>query len=242
MTTKSLFRRLTLAGAALALSACAESMPTSPLSNDAAVANAAGGGTTLFFNGANANASTPLGTVLTTQIDNISVEATFRNDGPNAVGSHQMIYYNGHGAVTGWGLIVIGGQLGILAGGIDIPMTPFMVADGNWHHVYAERRNQVVTVVLDGVTHVIGGLGVNPIGGFFAGIERTSVGGDGTFNAPSGDFNGAIDNVKVRDLNTDQWVERWNFNAGSGTTATGVNGTVLQVGNAVWARRGKGGP
>jgi hypothetical protein len=242
VTTRSLLRSLTLAGVAFALSACADSMPTSPLSTDAAVATAAGGGTTLFFNGANANTSTPLGTVLTTQIDNIAVEATVRYDGANAANGHQMIYYNGHGAVSGWGIIVIDGMIGILAGGIDIPMTPFTITDGTWHHVYAERRDQQVTVVFDGETFVIGGLGVNPVGGFFAGIERTSVGGDGTFDAPTGDFNGAIDNVKVRDLNTDQWIERWNFNAGSGTTATGVNGNVLQIGNAVWARRGQGGP
>jgi hypothetical protein len=248
MKARSAFRHLALFGIALTFAGCSE--PTQPAAGSleelsVTAANAAGGGTTLFFNGADANASTPLGTVLTTQIDDIAFDAMVRFEGGNSAESHQMIYYNGHGAVSGWGIIVLGaphglpdGTIGILSGGIDIPLTPFVLTPGVWQHVSAERRAGVVTVTLDDQSYVVGPLPVNPIGGAFAGIERTTVGGDGTFDAPTGDFHGAIEKVRVRDLATDEWVERWNFNEGQGATATGVKGTVLYVGNAVWARRG----
>jgi hypothetical protein len=237
--------RIALAGLIIIAASCAD-QPTAPLSATQDASLAAGGGTSLAFNGVNANASTPLGTVLTTQIDDIAVDATVRWAGPNAANAHQMIYYNGHGAVTGWGIIVMSvadgapqdGTIGILAGGIAIPLTPFVLQPGVWHQVQAERRASIVTVTFDDQTYEVGGLGVNPIGGFFAGIERTSIGGDGTFDAPTGNFNGSIDKVRVRDLASGQWLERWNFNAGQGTTATGVNGTVLNIGSATWARRG----
>ncbi|HEX7937690.1 MAG TPA: hypothetical protein VF483_01790 [Gemmatimonadaceae bacterium] len=238
--------RLVLVGSAVALASCAEAVsPVSMASADGATANAAGGGTTLYFNGVNANASTPLGTVLTTQIDNLEVDVMVRYDGPNANHSHQTVYYNGHGAVTGWGIIIQAqadgdpdGSLAILAGGIDIPLTGMTLTIGKWQHIVARRVNQQVSVTLDDRTVDLGGLGVHPVGQGYASIERTTIGGDGTFDSPSGSFNGAIDNVKVRDLANDQWIERWNFNAGQGTTTTGVNGTVLGIGNAVWARRG----
>lgn len=230
-------RRLAIT-AAIMSAACNDAAAPTSLSVQGAVADAAGGGTTLFFNGVNANASGPLGSLVTHQIDNVGIEATVRWDGANAAGNHQMVYYNGHGGVSGWGIIVIDGQVGILAGGIAIPMTPFSVTDGAWHHIRAQRVDGNVTVTFDDQVYEIGGLPVNPVNGFFAGIERTSVGGDGTFDAPTGMWNGAIDNVKVRDIASDKWIERWNFNKGEGSTAVGVNGTVLDVGGAVWARRG----
>ena len=249
MISRSQLSRLAFYGVILSVAGCSE--PTQPppgtpseLTRIAGTANATGGGTTLFLNGANANTSTPLGTIVTSQIDNIAVDVMARFDGPNAVGSHQMIYYNGHGAVSGWGIIVLGapdgfaeGTIGILAGGIAIPMTNLVLQPGVWQHVTAERRAGVITVTLDDQTFVIEGLGVNPIGGGFAHIERTTVGGDGTFDGPTGNFRGAIDRVRVRDLNTESWIERWNFNEGEGTTATGVNGTVLFIGNSLWAQR-----
>jgi hypothetical protein len=179
------------------------------------------------------------------QIDNIEVDVMARFDGPNAASSHQILYYNGHGGVSGWGIILLNaahgfpdGSIGILQGGIDIPMTGLVMTPGVWHHISARRHNQVITVTLDDVTVNLGPRGVNPVGGGFSFIERTTVGGDGTFDSPTGNFNGAIDRVRVRDLNTDAWIERWNFNAGEGPTGTGVNGTVLHLGNTVWARRG----
>ena len=34
------------------------------------------------------------------------------------------------------------------------------------------------------------------------------------------------------------WIERWNFNERTGSTASGANGTVLQLGNTAWTGRG----
>jgi len=242
--------RLVLSGSALAFVGCGEPTQPDPSGNlnrvTGSAVSAEGGGTALFFNGADANTSTPLGTVLTTQIDNIAFDAMVRFEGGNTAASHQMIFYNGHGAVSGWGIIVLGvphgfadGTIGILAGGIDIPMTNLVLTPGVWQHVRAERRDGVITVTLDDQSFVIQGLGVNPVGGDWAEIERTTVGGDGTFNAPTGDFHGAIDKVRVFDLSTETWIERWNFNEGAGATATGVKGTVLQIGNSAWVSRGR---
>jgi hypothetical protein len=246
MSTGSTLRRLALVGSALLFPGCNEPVQpavSSDLGQGGSLASAAGGWA-LFFNGANANTSTPLGTVLTTQIDNIAFDAMVKWEGPNAAGSHQIIYYNGHGAVSGWGIIVLGagdgqpeGTIAILAGGIDIPLTPFRLNPGEWMYVRAERKDGVVEVQLEEEYYHVGSLPVNVVGGTFASIERTTVGGDGTFDAPSGNFHGAIDDVGVRDLDRARWIERWTFNQGSGPTATGTRGTVLHLGNTIWQRR-----
>ena len=230
--------RLAVIGAAIALTACADGVAPREISSSNAATLAAGGGTTLFFNGADANASTPLGTVLTTQIDDIEMDAQVRWDGANAANAHQMIYFNGHGAVSGWGIIVMEGEICILQAGIDIPCTGLSLTPGLWQHVSARRVNGEISVTLDDQTVDLGFRPVHPVPGAFGAIVRTTVGGDGTFDAPTGDFHGAIDRVRVRDLATDTWIERWNFNKGTGPTAVGVNGTVLYIGNAAWARRG----
>ena len=224
--------------AVVALTACADAVAPGTPSSGATATLAAGGGTTLFFNGSDANASTPLGTVLTTQIDNIEMDAQVRWDGANAANSHQMIYFNGHGGVAGWGIIVLDGEICILQAGIDIPCTGLFLTQGAWQHVSAKRVNGEISVSLDDQTVDLGFRAVQPVPGAFSSIVRTSIGGDGTFDNPTGDFHGAIDKVRVRDLVTDTWIERWNFNQGAGATAVGTNGTVLYVGNAAWARRG----
>lgn len=250
MTAGSLFRRAALAALALVLASCADQ--ASPIDEgstlgpgDPSIAMAAGGGTTLSFNGGDANASTPLGSVLSTQVDQLQISLDLRYDGPNAAHAHQTVYYTGHGAFTGWGIIILSqadgaadGTLCLLSGGINIPCSPWVLTPGTWHHISARRVDQAVTVTMDDLTWDAGILPVNPVGTNHAFQERTTIGGDGTFDAPSGDFNGAIDRVSVRDLAGDHWIERWNFNAGQGTTAVGANGTVLQIGHAQWARRG----
>jgi hypothetical protein len=222
----------------LAVMACADAVAPGNPSSGGPATLATGGGSTLFFNGADANASTPLGTVLTTQIDNIEMDAQVRWDGANATNSNQMIYFNGHGGVAGWGIIVLGGEVCILQAGIDIPCTGLLLTQGVWQHVSAKRVNGEISVTLDDQTVDLGFRGVQPIPGAFAAIVRTTVGGDGTFDGPTGDFHGAIDRVRVRDLSTDSWIERWNFNEGTGPTAVGAKGTVLYVGNSAWERRG----
>src|ERR1043165_2266300 len=149
-------RRLAVIGAVLALTACADSVAPHQVSSADAANLSAGGGSTLFFNGSDANASTPLGTVLTTQIDNIEMDAEVRWDGANAANAHQVIYMNGHGGVSGWGILVIDGEIRILQAGIDIPNTGLFLTQGQWQHVSARRVNGDISVTLDGETVDLG--------------------------------------------------------------------------------------
>jgi len=199
------------------------------------------GTTALGFNGCDANTSTPLGNVVTTQIDDIAYDAAVRYDGANADKAGQAIFYNGHGAVTGWGILVLGpsdgvaeGTIAILAGGITVAFTPLQLTRGTWQHIRAERRAGIVTVTLDDQTLDLGYIPVHPVGAGFAGIERTSVGGSGTFDSPSAGFHGAIDRLLIQNLADDTPIERWNLNERGGPTATGVNGNVLYLGNTDW--------
>ena len=230
--------------AGLALAAACSDAPTGPtLGPTAARADKAtdAGGSALFFNGVDANASTPMGTIVTTQIDDMEYAATVRFDGPNVNAGgddHQIIVYNGHGAVSGWGILILGagqgftdGTVSILAGGIVVAPTSLVLPRGQWVDVSAVRTGGVVTVRVGDQTESVGVIPVNPVGAYWASIERTSVGGDGVFDAPTGMFHGAIKDVSLRTNNT--WIERWRF-AGHGNTSTGINGTVLQLGTASW--------
>lgn len=214
--------------------------PITPASAERTIKEASGG-IGLVFDGSDANASTPLGTVVTTQTDNIAIDLPIRYDGPNAANGNQMIYMNGHGAFSGWGIIVVGsangdpdGSLAIIESGIDVPLTPFVLKPGVLYNLYVERRAGVVTVALDGQVYNMGYLPVNPVGQDHASIERTSLGGDGTFDAPTGDFHGAVGPVGLFDLTQNRLIELWTMSEGHGTTTTGVFGTVLHIGNATW--------
>src|SRR3954469_6810900 len=138
--------------AILALAGCADAVAPGTPPHGAAATLSAGGGSTLFFNGADANASTPLGTVVTTQIDNIEVDAELRWDGANATNQYQMIYFNGHGAVSGWGLMMFGSEICVLQAGIDIPCTGLNLTQGTWQHLSARRVNGEISVTLDDQT------------------------------------------------------------------------------------------
>lgn len=243
MKVKPLFAAL--AGLTLA-AGCSESPVARTLAPTTASADAAdpslmAGGSALFFNGVDANASTALGTVVTTQIDNLTMSATVRYDGPNANAGgddHQAIVYNGHGAFSGLGILVMGhgqgsadGTIAFLAGGIVVQPTSMVLPVGEWVTVRLTRTNGDVTMSVGDQTEDLGVIPVNSVGGDFASVERTSVGGDGLSNDPSGAFHGAIKRVSIRSDN--HWIEMWRF-AGHGTSATGINGTVLDLGTASW--------
>ena len=197
-------------------------------------------GTALAFNGINTNASTPLGSIVTERLDNVGVDMLVRFDGFKSR-VHQMIYYNGHGAVSGWGLMVLSpgdprpeGTIGVLAGGIIIAATPLVLEKGKWSRLSAERRDGKVTVTLGGRTHALGNFPVYPLSAKHRAIERTSIGGDGTFDAPTGAFHGAIDRVRIRDLAGAYWIERWNFDEGKGPHTVGARGAMLRLGRTAW--------
>lgn len=197
-------------------------------------------GSALLFNGTNTNASTAVGTVVSPQLDNVVYDMMVRFDGPTP-NRHQMVFYNGHGGVTGWGIMVIGandgqseGTIAVLAGGVVVSATPLVLQTGKWQHLVAERRDERVTVSLDDESYVVGAFPVNPVGGKYAKIERTTVGGDGSFDAPTASFRGAIDRVRVRDLASSFFIERWYFDEGQGPVTVGAKGAVIHLGNAQW--------
>ena len=248
MTGRTPFSRLALLGAALAIASCSDTATQPSVPNISARSVSANGSTALGFNGVDASTSTPAGTLVTTQIDDIAYDVMVRFDGANAADANQVVIYNGHSGVTGWGILVLGpsdgvaeGTLTILAGGIVVAFTPLTLTQGSWQHLRAERRAGNVTVTLDDQTFDLGFIPVNPLAGGFAAIEQTSVGASGPFDGPFGGFfNGAIDKVRIQNLVDDSWIERWNLNERSGPTTTGVNGTVLHLGTTVWTPRGQG--
>jgi hypothetical protein len=203
-------------------------------------------GHALEFNGTTANASTIVGTIVTTQVDNVAYDMLVRFDGPTPH-QYQMVFYNGHGAVTGWGLLVIGaedgqpeGTIAVLAGGIVISATPLVLKTGVWQHLKADRRDGKVTVSLDDQSYAVGAFPVNPLGSAkYQAIERTTVGGDGTFDAPTGHFRGAIDRVRVKDLASNFFIERWYFDEGQGAMTIGARGAVIYLGNTRWTPAGR---
>jgi hypothetical protein len=191
---------------------------------------------------------TAAGAPVTTQIDNLRLDATVKWLGPSTVGS--LILYNGHGAVTGWGILVLpstdpsANALSVLAGGIVVAPSPIVLPVGKWQRIRMDRVNQIVTVSVRGVdddeppqTYSFGGIGVNPVGGFFSSIEQTLVGDA---------FNGFVETARIQTLDASRTViESWSFEHGTvsgryelfGPTATGTKGHVLNLQNASWARR-----
>jgi hypothetical protein len=202
-------------------------------------------GTAMDFDGSTSNISTPIGTVVTTATDNVAFDMMVRFGGPNKT-DHEAVFYNGHGGVSGWGLLVIGaphgqpeGTIAVLAGGITITATPLVLTPGVWQHLSAERRDGRVTVSLDDKSYAVGAFPVNAVGAKHTKIERTSIGGDGTYDEPSGIFLGAIDRVRIRDLAGAYWIERWSFDEGKGPITVGAKGNVLYVGATRWTPAGR---
>jgi hypothetical protein len=239
---------LSLSAVLVLLAGCADTATQPGVPTISARSEFANGSTALGFNGVDASTSTPAGTLVTTQIDDIAYDVMVRFDGPNANNDAQMIIYNGHSSVTGWGILVFGpangfaeGTLSVIAGGNTILVTPLTLTQGRWQHLMAERRAGNVTGTLDDQTFDVGFLQVNPVAGAFAAIEQTSVGASGPFDGPFNGFvRGAMDRVRIRNLTDDTWIEQWNLNEKSGPTTTGVNGTVLHLGTTVWTPRGQG--
>lgn len=196
---------------------------------------------------------TALGAPATTQVDDLRLEATVKWLGPSTRGS--LIVYNGHGAVSGWGIFVLAStdtpanSVAVLAGGVVVAPSPITLTAGKWQRVRMDRVDQVVTLSVRDVerddddddddtsvqTYSFGVIPVNPVGGGFRHIEQTQVGDA---------FNGFIENARIKGLDASESViESWAFNHGTpagryelfGTTSTGVNGHVLNLQNTVWA-------
>jgi hypothetical protein len=204
------------------------------------------GNPSLLFSGLSATTSTPTGTVFTTQTDNMSVEARFTYDGPNAANAHQTLFNNGNGALSGWGILILDaadgatpGTVAFLAGGIVVAQTPFVLTPHRPGHIRVTRdATGDVKIGVNEDSVDLGVIGVNPVQQ--GTNDHTSVGGDGTFAAPTGTFNGTISDLRVRDLATQSTIEHWRFDEGSGAVTTGDRGTVLFLGNTQWVSHSHG--
>jgi hypothetical protein len=197
-------------------------------------------GTALEFNGNNSIAATPAGTLVTTQVDDIAVDLWARYAGPSSK-PVQTLYYNGNGAYSGWGLLVVGapdgqpdGTIALLAGGIIIKATPLVLKKGTWQHVAAERRGGSVTVTLDDSSYVAGDFPVTPIGAKFKDSEHTTVGSIGPLDGPGNPFNGSIDRLRIRNLAAGYWYDRWYFDEGKGSSTSGYKGDAFELRNVQW--------
>ena len=190
-------------------------------------------------------AATAPGSPITLQTDNIHLEALVNWGGLPARGG--LLVYNGHGCCSGWGLLLLGdnsgpdaGKIAILAGGITVATSPFVLPVGSWTHVSADRVAGDVTVTVQGTgkhdkpqTFDLGFIFANPLGvdnrpvagGTVRTTERFSVGDS---------FNGIIDNVKMSTLDTRQTVDSWTFKKVTGFSAVGQNGNALDLQSANW--------
>lgn len=199
-------------------------------------------GSALLFDGATGHASTRPGTLVTRETDDIGVHLMLRWDGPTGH-PYQMVYYNGHGGVSGWGVMVIGkdheqpdGTIAMIAGGIKVVATPLVLTPGKWQRLHAERRDGRMTVWLDDRRHELGDFPVTPLGQRYAAVERTSVGGDGTFDEPAGVFRGAIDGVSAMNLSSNYSFDRLFFDEGHGRRTIGIKGMVMHLGKTQWTQ------
>lgn len=133
------------------------------------------------------------GAVVSTAVDNFTVEAWVRWDG----GGDRTIFYNGNPSTSGYGLIVgADGKLSMLLGGVGwVGCTNCQLTTGVWSHLAVERQATVWQFFQDGAPRGVSPanptLAPNPPTGQFA-IAASADGG--------GAFDGALDEVRV-----------WNF-------------------------------
>ena len=173
--------------------------------------------------------------------DNLRMEALVRYDGPSANGG--VLLYNGNGCCNGWGLLMYGnnsgsnaGRLAILAGGVTVQdsQQPLTLPVGVWQRVRVESRGQFVTLSFPGND--------NPGPVFSFGIvPRNSLNFEAASSVIVGQgFNGLIRDVRFTSLDTpNALLEFWPFNEGAGSTATSIEGTVLNLTNTSWVRVSK---
>jgi hypothetical protein len=199
----------------------------------------------LAFKGNPGLASTAPGSPVTLQTDDLRLEALAKWSGPPNRGG--MIVYNGHGCCSGWGILLLGDDAGpdahklaVLAGGIVVQTAPVSLPVGTWTRIVMERRAQVVTLRVGGTgkrdpvqVFDLGVIPVNPLGvdnrpvpgGTVRTTEKASIGEN---------FNGLIDDVKFRTLDTKKTLETWRFNDVTGFVAAGNKGHVLDLQTAAW--------
>ena len=221
-------RKLVLLCAFVAVPLFADSPKISMLSNPTTTAHTAG--------------------PVTSQTDNLRLEATVKWLGPSNPGS--LIVYNGNGCCSGWGILVFSSNdtpanaVAVLAGGVTIVPSTITLTPNKWQHVTMDRVNQNVTLTVTDVgddgrnSTQTADLGIVPVN--FVGFLRPAV----TYVGDA--FNGFIADAKITDLGSSNVIDSWDFTHGSGTSgkltlfavaaASGSNGNVLNLTSPIAAQ------
>lgn len=206
---------------------------------------------TLQFNGASNSMATGAPLLLPKagkgveflRTDNLRMEALVRYDGPSDNGG--VLIYNGDSAFNGWGLLMDGtnagsnaGRLRILAGGVTVQDSQQVLTlpIGVWQRVRVESRGQRVTLSFPGHDDPgpVFSFGTVPRNDVIFLLEKEPskprvIVGQG--------FNGLIKDVRFTSLDTPNTVlEFWRLNDGTGSTATSVEGDILDLFNTTWIR------
>lgn len=209
-----------------------------------------GSNSALNFSGANSSA---LRSTITTQVDNITMEAWVNwSGGKNGQSDDQEIFYNGHTGNGGYGILMTaGGNLKILIGGLAYLGSSQNLKPGVWTHVAIVRNNGTWALYVNGTYNDVSPNTTTPNSPTVAGGNQTMVGADqsGTGHL----FYGSIDEVKfwsiarsASDIQADMiacsvnaqsgLLGYWNFNDGSGSVAAdgSGNGYALTLTNTSW--------
>lgn len=184
---------------------------------------------------------------ITTQTDNMRIEATVKWLGPSTLGS--LIAYNGNGCCSGWGILVLASTdspsnaVAVLAGGNVVVASTITLTPNKWQHVTMDRVAGNVTLTVSTLsddddapppqTANLGFIPVNFIGHLAA--PHTYVGDA---------FNGFIRNVSFSDITgSPAVIESWDFTHAPATSGklnlysspVGANGHVLSNFTNSWA-------
>ena len=236
MTVRA-FLRASVLTAVLAVAACSDSvqpLDTTPDFAKSAAVNTPGGWAISEQGAANGGYAYAAGFLAPTA--DFSVAMRVRLLGQNPCEADLAATFNDdYQNRKGWVLILEGGDcygpdrarhLALLvAPTFEMLESPAALSVGDWHNVEAGHRNGHWFITLDGQEYDLGN-SPQP--------SALSPGETGySFFASS--LDGAMDDVEIRDLAAHRTVEQWRFEEGAGNTATGRNGTVLNLDNGwVW--------
>ena len=209
------------------------------------VAPVAAFGTALDFDGTD---DYVLANLVTTAIDNISMEAWINWDGSTS--TKQVIFYNGNSTTNGYGLLVDNAtnKLQLLVGGIIVADSDYVLSIDGWHHVALIRRSGTWELYVDGNAQTLTSTstpnlptGQTGLAATFSGIEF---------------FKGQLDEVRIWAVartqaqiqanmhqflqgNESGLVGYWRFDEGTGMTAydstsNNNHGTLTNMDAANW--------
>jgi len=203
---------------------------------------------TSLLSNSNSTASTAAGSPVTTQLDNLRLEATVKWLGPSSKGS--LIVYNGNGCCSGWGILVLSNTdspanaLSVLAGGVTVVPTSITLTPNKWQHVTMDRVSQTVTLTVTTVPDDDDDVAPPPQTASLGFIPANFIGLLRPAQTYVGDaFNGFVNDAKITDLGSGSVIDSWDFTHAQATFGklnlyggpVGANGHVLSNFTSSWA-------